>query len=232
MKKTMLLVEDEAGLADSLKTEFELEDMRVLVAGDGEAALTAFRTHEAQIDLILLDWMLPKLDGFSVLRRIRRTSQVPVIMLTALDYIGDKVAGLTGGADDYITKPFEMEELIARVDVALRHGQPSAATQAVYQVADLTVDTDAKRVERAGQIIALTQREYELLVELVRNQDEACSRTDLLDAVWGSDFEGQPNILDVYVRSLRAKLDGADQQKLIHTVRGVGYMLSANVAGR
>lgn len=233
MKTTILLVEDEAGLADSLKTEFELEDMRVLVAGDGEAALDMFRSNEAQINLILLDWMLPKLDGFSVLRRIRRTSQVPVIMLTARDYIGDKVAGLTGGADDYITKPFEMEELIARVDVPLRHSQPAVADQTVYQIADLTVDTDAKRVERAGQIVALTQREYELLVELAANQDEACSRGDLLDAVWGADFEGQPNILDVYVRSLRAKVDPQDATlKLIHTVRGVGYMLSANVAGR
>ncbi|WP_143795775.1 response regulator transcription factor, partial [Oenococcus oeni] len=137
MKSTILLVEDEEGLADSLKTEFELENFNVLWANDGLIALDMFRQNEAQIDLIILDWMLPHLDGFSVMRRIRKTSQVPIIMLTARFYIGDKVAGLTGGADDYVTKPFEMEELIARVEVALRHSQPAATTAAVYTAGNL-----------------------------------------------------------------------------------------------
>ncbi|MDY0839201.1 response regulator transcription factor [Lacticaseibacillus paracasei] len=232
MKTTILLVEDEEGLADSLKTEFELEDFNVIWANDGLTALDLFHHNEAQIDLIILDWMLPHLDGFSVLRRIRKSSQIPIIMLTARDYIGDKVAGLTGGADDYVTKPFEMEELIARVEVALRHHQSISNRVLTYTVGDLTVDTSSKRVTRNDRIIPLTQREYELLVALISNQNKPCSREELLDTVWGVDFDGQPNILDVYVRNLRSKIDLPDSQKLIHTVRGVGYMLSQNVVER
>lgn len=232
LKKTLLLVEDEEGLADSLKTEFELEGFTVLWASDGLAALDTFRQNEAQINLIILDWMLPHLDGFSVLHRIRKTSQTPIIMLTARDYIGDKVAGLTGGADDYITKPFEIEELIARVEVAMRHFKPTSNAAVIYTAGDLIVDTDSKRVTRNGNIIPLTQREYELLVALIKNQNEPCSREMLLNAIWGVDFNGQPNILDVYVRNLRSKIDTSDAGKLIHTVRGVGYMLSQNVAER
>lgn len=232
MKTKILLVEDEAGLADSLKTEFELEleNIDVIWAKDGLEALEMFRNNQTNISLIVLDWMLPHLDGFSVLRRIRKTSQVPIIMLTARDYIGDKVAGLTGGADDYVTKPFEMEELIARVEVALRHSTPSESTAKVYTVSSLTVDTESKRVSYDDKIIPLTQREYELLVELISHENEPCSRESLLDSVWGVDFEGQPNILDVYIKNLRNKIDGDhSQHKLIHTVRGIGYMLSDNV---
>lgn len=233
MKTKILLVEDEEGLADSLKTELELEDMVVIWAKDGQEALNLFHEYEQELNLIILDWMLPKLDGFSVLRRIRRNSQMPVIMLTARDYIGDKVAGLTGGADDYMTKPFEVEELLARIEVSLRHSQKTDHQAKIYTVGDLTVDTTTKRVSRHDKIIPLTQREYELLVVLVTNEDESCSRDGLLDEVWGVDFEGQPNILDVYVRNLRSKIDAdPSNQKLIHTVRGVGYMLSQNVQNR
>ncbi|WP_288572615.1 response regulator transcription factor [uncultured Weissella sp.] len=233
MKTKILLVEDEEGLADSLKTELELEDMVVIWAKDGQEALDLFHEHEQELNLIILDWMLPKLDGFSVLRRIRKHSQMPVIMLTARDYIGDKVAGLTGGADDYMTKPFEVEELLARIEVSLRHSQKTDHQAKIYTVGDLTVDITTKRVSRHNKIIPLTQREYELLVVLVMNEDEACSRDGLLDEVWGVDFEGQPNILDVYVRNLRSKIDAdPSNQKLIHTVRGVGYMLSQNVQDR
>lgn len=233
MKTKILLVEDEEGLADSLKTELELEDMVVIWVKDGQEALDLFHEHEQELNLIILDWMLPKLDGFSVLRRIRKHSQMPVIMLTARDYIGDKVAGLTGGADDYMTKPFEVEELLARIEVSLRHSQKTDHQAKIYTVGDLTVDTTTKRVSRHNKIIPLTQREYELLVVLVMNEDEACSRDGLLDEVWGVDFEGQPNILDVYVRNLRSKIDAdPSNQKLIHTVRGVGYMLSQNVQDR
>ncbi|MCM6764659.1 response regulator transcription factor [Weissella paramesenteroides] len=233
MKTKILLVEDEEGLADSLKTELELEDMVVIWAKDGQEALNLFHEYEQELNLIILDWMLPKLDGFSVLRRIRKNSQMPVIMLTARDYIGDKVAGLTGGADDYMTKPFEVEELLARIEVSLRHSQKTDHQAKIYTVGDLTVDTTTKRVSRHDKIIPLTQREYELLVVLVTNEDESCSRDGLLDEVWGVDFEGQPNILDVYVRNLRSKIDAdPSNQKLIHTVRGVGYMLSQNVQNR
>ncbi|WP_225048430.1 response regulator transcription factor [Lacticaseibacillus kribbianus] len=230
MTTTILLVEDEAGLADSLTTEFELEGMTVIWAKDGLEALDRWAQNAARLDLIILDWMLPRLDGFGVLRRIRKTSQIPIIMLTARDYIGDKVAGLTGGADDYITKPFEMEELLARIELALRHGRPAADVTTTYTAGDLTVATATKRVTRGDTIIPLTQREYELLVALAANLDQPCSREELLDTVWGVDFEGQPNILDVYVRNLRNKIDHAQAgPKLIHTVRGVGYMLSAKV---
>lgn len=233
MKTKILLVEDEEGLADSLKTELELEDMVVIWAKDGQEALNLFHEYEQELNLIILDWMLPKLDGFSVLRRIRKNSQMPVIMLTARDYIGDKVAGLTGGADDYMTKPFEVEELLARIEVSLRHSQKTDHQAKIYTVGDLTVDTTTKRVSRHDKIIPLTQREYELLVVLVTNEDESCSRDGLLDEVWGVDFEGQPNILDVYVRNLRSKIDAdPSNQQLIHTVRGVGYMLSQNVQNR
>lgn len=235
MKTKILLVEDEAALADSLTTEFELEldNVEVIWAKDGLEALDKFRDNQANLSLIVLDWMLPHLDGFSVLRRIRKTSQVPIIMLTARDYIGDKVAGLTGGADDYVTKPFEMEELIARVEVALRHSAPAQETATVYTVSDLTVDTENKRVSHNGKIIPLTQRKYELLVVLITHENEPCSRESLLDSVWGVDFDGQPNILDVYIKNLRTKIDSVhNQQKLIHTVRGVGYMLSENVQER
>lgn len=155
---TVLLVEDEPGLADSLKTELEFSEMQVILASDGKQALDCFAQYQTQINLIILDWMLPKIDGFSVLRRIRRESQVPIIMLTARSYIGDKVAGLTGGADDYITKPFEIEELLARIEVALRHGQSAkpSATSSTYQIGDLMIDDDTKRVQRGTRLLSLT----------------------------------------------------------------------------
>lgn len=229
---TVLLVEDEPGLADSLKTELEFSEMQVILAGDGKQALDYFAQYETQIDLIILDWMLPKVDGFSVLRRIRKTSQVPIIMLTARSYIGDKVAGLTGGADDYLTKPFEIEELLARIEVALRHGHLTQPVEqnSTFQIGDLTIDDDTKRVQRGTRLLSLTPREYSLLLALAQNRDQACSRDELLDQVWGVDFIGQPNIVDVYIRQLRHKIDGDPKlPRLIHTIRGIGYMLSANL---
>lgn len=233
---TILFVEDEKGLADSVTTELKLENMEVINAFDGQEALDLYRQYQEKIDLILLDWMLPKVDGFSVLRRVRKTSQVPVIMLTARTYIGDKIAGLTGGADDYITKPFEMEELIARIEVALRHGKEakragSSSSASKIQVGDLTIDLTAKQAVRDHQIIALTPREFALLAAMAKHHDQPCSHNQLLDAVWGTAFEGEPNILDVYIRQLCHKIDNGDGKlKLIHTIRGTGYMLSANVA--
>ncbi|CAK1222047.1 DNA-binding response regulator [Fructobacillus cardui] len=175
--------------------------------------------------------MLPRLDGFSVLRKIRKESDVQIIMLTARDYIGDKLAGLTNGADDYITKPFETEELLARIEIAKRHGQRLLEENQELRVADLIVDIKKKRVSENGIIIPLAQREFDLLVVLMNHENEPCTRDYLLDTVWGIDFEGQPNILDVYIKNLRNKLDqNEDQPKLIHTIRGTGYMLSANVS--
>ncbi|GHV96988.1 DNA-binding response regulator [Lactobacillus nasalidis] len=224
MKGTILLVEDEPGLAQSLNKEFQFEGYQVILAGDGEQAVDEFEKFQAEISLVLLDWMLPKLDGLGVLRRIRRISQVPVIMLTARDYAGDKVSGLKSGADDYVTKPFDIEELLARMEAVLRRARPSGG-QEEYSLKGLTLNLKSREVIREGQIIQLTQREFLLLSEFMRRAGQVLTRDELLDAVWGADFDGQPNTVDVYVRLLRQKIDRNFSEKLLHTVRGVGYML-------
>ncbi|MFC6176907.1 response regulator transcription factor [Companilactobacillus huachuanensis] len=223
MKKTILLVEDEESLIAYLQPELEFEDYQVLTATDGEMGWKLYQKQENQIDLVILDWMIAKLDGLEVLRRIRKQSDKPVIMLTARDYVGDKVAGLDSGADDYITKPFEIEELLARIRVILRHEKESTAT--VYQVKDLILDTKSRQVKRNNKVVQLTQREYELLLFLLKNINETLSRDELLNAVWGVDFDGQPNIVDVYVRYLRHKIDTDDNVSIIKAVRGIGYTL-------
>lgn len=228
MKDTILLVEDEKGLADSLSTELEFEDYNVISTADGLAAVEEFKKNKEKIDLILLDWMLPKLDGLGVLRRIRKESQVPVIMLTARNYIGDKVAGLDGGADDYITKPFEIEELLARIRVAIRRvkNQENRESES-YQLDDLTLNVKTHQVFRNDEKIQLTQREFDLLKTLFEHENEVLTRDDILDIVWGKDFLGQPNIVDVYIRLLRNKInDNHKENQLIKTIRGVGYSLS------
>lgn len=228
MKNTILLVEDEKGLADSLATELGFEDYNVISASDGLAAVEEFQKNKETIDLILLDWMLPKLDGLGVLRRIRKESQVPVIMLTARNYIGDKVAGLDGGADDYITKPFEIEELLARIRVAIRRVEKQENHQVeLYQLDDLTLNIKTHQVFRDDEKIQLTQREFDLLKTLFEHENEVLTRDDILDLVWGKDFLGQTNIVDVYIRLLRNKIDDNHKdEQLIKTIRGVGYSLS------
>lgn len=229
MANTILVVEDEEAVITYLTSELQFEGYTVLNATDGPAALSTYESHRGQLDLILLDWMLPGLDGLEVLRRIRKHDDLPVIMMTARDYVGDKVAGLDTGADDYITKPFDIEELLARIRVILRHQhQRGPAPASHLQVADLSLDTTARQVLRHNHIIQLTQREYELLLCLMQHAGQTMTRDDLLDAVWGVDFEGQPNIVDVYIRYLRHKVDQTAPQ-VIHTVRGVGYVLSADV---
>lgn len=225
MKKTILLVEDEESLISYLQPELEFEDYQVLTATDGEMGWKTFQECRSEIDLVILDWMIAKLDGLEVLRRIRKQSDKPVIMLTARDYVGDKVAGLDSGADDYITKPFEIEELLARIRVVLRHEKKSSEKLTVYQIKDLVLDTKSRQVKRNGKIVQLTQREYELLLILLKNINETLTRDELLNDVWGVDFEGQPNIVDVYVRYLRHKIDIDPEDSIIKTVRGVGYTL-------
>jgi DNA-binding response OmpR family regulator len=223
MTQTILIVEDEPGLQQLLTTELHFEGYQTLVAGDGEEALDLFSHH--QLDLILLDWMLPKRDGLSVLRRIRRVNaDLPIIFLTARDFSGDKVAGLDSGADDYITKPFDMEELLARIRVIFRHAKHQL-TQ-TYSITGLTLDTKAHQARSNGVEIALTQREYALLLCLMQHANQTLDRDEILDAVWGTDFVGQANIVDVYVRQLRAKLAELHQNTFaIQTVRGIGYVL-------
>ncbi|CAJ1227280.1 response regulator transcription factor [Lactiplantibacillus xiangfangensis] len=221
----ILLVDDEASVIDFLEQELTFEDYHVVTAMDGHEALQTYQDQKSDLDLIILDWMLPKMDGLEVLRRIRKHDDIPVIMMTARDYVGDKVAGLDGGADDYITKPFDTEELLARIRVILRHEQRAKTPQKVYQFADLALDTKSRQVQRNHRSIQLTQREYDLLLVLLKNAPTTLTRDELLDQVWGVDFEGQPNIVDVYVRYLRQKVDTEQERKLIHTVRGIGYCL-------
>ncbi len=228
MTNTIQLVEDEEALSSYLIPELKFEDYQVLLAKDGLEALQVYDNNRGNLDLIILDWMLPKLDGLEVLRRIRKNDDIPVIMMTARDYVGDKVAGLDSGADDYITKPFEIEELLARIRVVLRHESHHHQQSELYTVEDLTLNTKSRQVSRGNQLIQLTQREYELLLTLIRQGGETLTRDELLDAVWGVDFEDQPNVVDVYIRYLRNKVDRGYSKQLIHTVRGVGYVMSGN----
>lgn len=227
MTKHILVVEDELAIQTLLKRELTFENYQVAVAGTGTAALAYFEQAAGQLDLILLDWMIPEIDGLGVLRRIRRQdTRLPIIFLTARDFSGDKVAGLNSGADDYITKPFDMEELLARVRVIFRHQEQLAGDTPSYQVGGLHLDTKAHQATFNGQQIQLTQREYGLLLTLMQHVNQTLTRDEILDDVWGTDFVGQMNIVDVYVRQLRHKLsDLNDSTVVIQTVRGIGYSL-------
>ncbi|WP_421385285.1 response regulator transcription factor [Bacillus salacetis] len=225
-KNSILLVEDEINVAQFIQLELEHEGYTVTMARDGSEAMDCFA--EQQFNVILLDWMLPKLDGLEVCRRIRKTSDVPIIMLTARDYVGDKIAGLDRGADDYITKPFEIEELLARIRAVMRRHQPQEDTQTLLQFESLSVDLKSRRVKRDREDIELTVREFDLLVFLMKHQGEVLSRDWLLSAVWGYDFAGETNVVDVYIRYLRNKVDKGYDPKLIHTVRGIGYIFRSS----
>jgi two-component system response regulator ArlR len=221
----ILLVEDEASLANFISEELRFEGYEVLYAADGEQALTLYEENQERITMLLLDWMLPKYDGITVARRIRRTSQVPIIMMTARDQLTDKVVGLDAGTDDYITKPFEIEELLARIRVVIRRASQLQQQPMVYSYGDLTLDLTKRVVERFDEVIQLTQKEFELLAELIKRPEEVLTRDELLNAVWGYDYFGQTNVVDVYIRSLRNKMDYEAESRLIQTVRGVGYVL-------
>lgn len=221
MSERILLVEDEEKLARMIELELNYEGYEVEKALDGRRGLELALT--GGFDLILLDIMLPKLSGMEVLRRLRRESQTPVIMLTARDSVMDKVAGLDSGADDYITKPFAIEELLVRIRAALRN--KSGQANIPLAVGPLVMDVEKHQVMVRGQNVELTKKEFDLLRHLLENKDRVLTREALLDAVWGFDFVGETNSVDVYIRFLRSKLDDAFGLKLIHTVRGVGYVI-------
>lgn len=225
MKNTILIVEDERSLSSYVSKELEFEDFDVLIANDGVEAMDLYEKNQNKLLLILLDWMLPKLDGMEVLRRIRKHDQVPVIVMTARDYVGDKVAGLDNGADDYITKSFEIEELLARIRVIQRRAVNMSEPDETYQVDDLVLNTKSHQVTRNDKVIQLTRREYDLLLFFLQHIGQAFTRDELLDNVWGQDFLGQQNVVDVYVGYLRNKIDGKHDNALIQTIRGVGYSL-------
>ena len=218
----ILLVEDEEKLARVVELELRYEGYEVEKAFDGREGLE--KALSGDFDLVLMDIMLPSLSGMEVLRRLRRESQVPVIMVTARDSVVDKVSGLDLGADDYITKPFEIEELLARIRAALRK-RPVRQESAVLTAGPLTMDPERHEVTVKGTPVELTRREFDLLRYLLENKEKVISRESLLDNVWGFDFVGETNAVDVYIRFLRAKIDEAFGIKLIHTVRGVGYVI-------
>lgn len=220
----ILLVEDEARVANFIARGLREEAYAVDVAGDGEQAL--YLASVNPYDLVVLDLMLPIKDGYTVCRELRAGGfRGPVLMLTARDAVDDRVAGLDAGADDYLTKPFDFKELLARLRALLRRSTEFRAP--VTRVADLALDTVSHAVERAGRAIPLTAKEYALLEYLVRNEGRVVGREQIAQHVWDEMFDPMSNIIDVYVKRLRDKLDTGGRQRLIHTRRGEGYILTA-----
>lgn len=218
----LLVVEDEKKLNDLITKKLEKEYYGVDSCFDGEEAVRYVEGTE--YDAIILDIMLPKLDGFEVIKRIRaKKNKVPILLLTARDNIDDKVKGLDYGADDYLVKPFIFEELMARIRVLLRRNSGNADN--VITIANLKVDLDAKTVFRDDLLIKLSGREYSILEYLIRNKGKILSRERIEDHIWNYDYEGGTNVIDVYIRYLRKKIDDSYTPKLIHTIRGLGYVL-------
>ena len=220
----ILLVEDEEKLARFVELELRHEGYEVEKAFDGRTGLEM--AEQGQYDLMLLDIMLPQLNGLEVLRRLRKEeSALPIIMLTARDAVMDKVTGLDMGADDYVTKPFSIEELLARIRAALRKQTAQKKEENVLSCGDLTVDVSRHRVSRGGREIELTGKEFALLQVFLENKTIVLTRDQLLEKVWGYEYMGETNVVDVYVRYLRGKMDDPFDKKLLCTVRGVGYVL-------
>jgi DNA-binding response OmpR family regulator len=218
----ILVVEDEAKLAKFVQLELGYEGYDVIVANDGLSGLMAARDSEP--DLVLLDWMMPGLTGVEVCRRLRATgAMMPIILLTAKDGIEDRVAGLDAGADDYVLKPFSIEELLARVRAHLRRNQPEDPE--AFQFSDLTLSRKTRQVTRGDRAIELTAKEFDLLDYLISHPKQVLSRDRILEEVWGYDFMGDSNIIEVYIRYLRLKLEAENETRLIQTVRGVGYVM-------
>jgi len=218
-KQRILVVEDDANIARVLQLELEHEGFVVEVCGDGASAI---ERALKQPDLIVLDVLLPRIDGLEVCRRVRKHSSVPIIMLTAKDAVPDRITGLDTGANDYLTKPFSIEELLARIRVQLREREPG---ERVLGAKDLTLNRDTREVVRNGRMITLTAKEFSLLEFLLMYPNKVHTRDEIFNSVWGSDFLGESNLIDVYIRYLRNKVDVGSEEKLIQTVRGVGYSL-------
>ena len=223
MANRILIIEDEEKIARFVELELKHEGNEVEKAFDGREGLE--KALLGQFDLILLDVMLPGLNGLEVLRRLRMEKETPVIMLTARDAVMDKVSGLDAGADDYITKPFAIEELLARIRVALKKRGPVEVVTHALSIHGVTLDEDRYEVTVNGDSIELTNREFELLRVLMKNKNIVLDREKLMNEVCGYDYIGETNIIDVYIRYLRTKIDDRYGIKLIHTVRGVGYVI-------
>ncbi len=221
MDTEILIVEDEQKIARFVSLELEHEGYKTKCIADGREALD--EALRKDYDLIILDVMLPSLNGIEVLRRLRQTKNTPVIILTARDQVMDKVSGLDLGANDYMTKPFAIEELLARIRVNLK--KSLGGTKTNYTFGKLNVDIDARKVTYGDDLIDLTKKEFDLLVFLLENKNVVITREKALDAVWGFDFYGNTNVVDVYIRYLRAKIDNVYKIDLIETVRGSGYII-------
>lgn len=219
-KPLVLVIEDEKDIARFIELELAAEGYATEVAFDGVTGLSKFR--EVNPDLVILDLMLPVLDGLEVARRIRKTSNTPIIILTAKDGIQDKVEGLDSGADDYLIKPFSIEELLARVRAHLRRVNPAVTGE--VRVADLVMNLDGREIFRDGRRVELSAKEFELLELLARNPGKVFSRFEIEEKVW-PEYTGGSNVVDVYIGYLRRKLEEGGERRLIHTVRGVGYVL-------
>src|ERR1700742_333537 len=220
----VLVVDDEAVLAEMVSMALRYEGWNIATAGDGAAALDAARAQRP--DVVVLDVMLPDMSGLDVLRKLREESpQLPVLFLTARDALEDRIAGLTAGGDDYVTKPFSLEEVVARLRGLLRRAGMTAQRQdAVLSVGDLTLDEDSHEVRRGGSAVDLTATEFELLRFLMRNPRRVLSKAQILDRVWNYDFGGQANVVELYISYLRKKID-VGRTPMIHTMRGAGYVL-------
>jgi len=221
MNELILIVEDNEAIVKVLQRTLIYEGYKVDTALDGETGLELAENNHP--DLVVLDLMLPGIDGLEVCQRLRAKGNVPILMLTAKDTIQDRVLGLDAGADDYVVKPFELEELMARVRALLRRTQTDRATMLTFE--DLTLDTSTRQAFRNDRTIDLTAKEYDLLELFLRHPHQVLTRELIFDRVWGYDFGGESNVLDVYIRYLRQKLEDKGEARLIHTVRGVGYVL-------
>ncbi len=218
-----VVVDDEESLSDLLRMALRYEGWDVKTASTGQAGLKTIREHEP--DVVVLDVMLPDLDGMAILNRLRTEgNEVPVLFLTAKDAVEDRIAGLTIGGDDYVTKPFSLEELVARLRALLRRANLAGTAESRLRVGDLVLDEDTYEVERAGTPIELTATEFELLRYLMRNPRRVLSKHQILDRVWSYDFGGRTSIVELYISYLRKKVDGLGEP-MIHTVRGFGYTI-------
>jgi two-component system response regulator MprA len=222
MTERILVIEDDSQIADLLRRGLIYEGYAVEVAADGESGLSAARDRPP--DMVLLDLMLPGVDGLTVCRRLRAASPVPILILTAKEAVPDRVAGLDAGADDYLVKPFNFDELLARIRALLRRQQRAGASDEL-RFADLTVNLGSREVRRGSRRVELTAREFEMLALFMQNPRQVLTRDVLYDRIWGYDFGGESNIIEVYVRYLRSKLEEHGEPRLIQTVRGVGYAL-------
>lgn len=230
MADYVLVVDDDPKLTDMLRRALALEGFEVGTALSGQEALE--RALARWPDVVVLDWMLPGMDGLEVCRRLRRSGDVPILMLTARDAVEDRVLGLESGADDYLVKPFALEELVARVRALLRRRARSRTTEGAeapggetLRFADLSLDTASREARRGNRRIPLSTTEFELLELFMRNPRRVLPRDLIMERVWGYDFQGESNVLEVYVGYLRRKLEAAGEPRLLHTVRGVGYVL-------